>query len=438
MINISTSDVLVCIIIFLFFIFYFLFFFKILKITNLPITTISLFLCYLIFGNIGHSNLAGAMFIPSSSVYRFLPSLITIILFSQILIKNNNNILLFSFYFSLLISLVWSIESALFVLLSLGSFFVVKLSFFLIIKDKFNLNIISSLKNFYLEILLGTLLFVIVLFFINLNNFYLFYEHALNSQGSLSKEILNNKITLIYLYLLILCYFVLRDSLKYKNIFYYNVLWFGLFVAYSSYFLVRSVDSNVLNILPFILFILCCMKVNSKHLKELRVNTIITIIFFSLISSMISTIQNKEKFFKNLLSSNFFNKPEFLKKDYLPDIKILNTIKNYPNTALTLVSGNTIHSKNLNLPKFGYGLPILPLEHFNILRLSTKQHLVDKYFINNKKHLLLCLNFCDFYSLDNELNIRNKIFIGNNIKFEKIIEVETKKSKEILYILSKK
>jgi hypothetical protein len=153
---------------------------------------------------------------------------------------------------------------------------------------------------------------------------------------------------------------------------------------------------------------------------------------------MISTIQNKEKFFKNLLSSNFFNKPEFLKKDYLPDIKILNTIKNYPNTALTLVSGNTIHSKNLNLPKFGYGLPILPLEHFNILRLSTKQHLVDKYFINNKKHLLLCLNFCDFYSLDNELNIRNKIFIGNNIKFEKIIEVETKKSKEILYILSKK
>ena len=438
LINKSTSDVFICTIIFLFFIFYFLFFFKIIKITNLPITTISLFLCYLIFGNIGHSNLAGAMFIPSSSVYRFLPSLITIILFSQILIKNNNNILLFSFYFSLLISLVWSIESAIFIILSLGLFFVVKLFFFLIVKDKFNLNIISSLKNFYLEILLGTLLLAIVLFFINLNNFYLFYEHAFNSQGSLSKEILNNKITLIYLYLLILCYFVLRDSLKYKNIFYYNVLWFGLFIAYSSYFLVRSVDSNFLNILPFILFILCCMKVNSKHLKELRANTIIIIIFFSLISSTISTILNKERFFNNLFSSNYFNKPEFLRNNYLPDIRILNKIKNYPNTPLTLISGNTIHNKNFNLPQFGYGLPILPLEHFNILRSRTKQSLIDEYFKNNKKHLLLCLSFCEFYSLDNESNIRNKIFIGNNIKFKKIIEVETKKSKEILYILSKK
>ena len=60
---------------------------------------------------------------------------------------------------------------------------------------------------------------------------------------------------------------------------------------------------------------------------------------------------------------------------------------------------------------FGYGLPILPLEHFNILKLSTKQNLIDEYFSNNKKHLLL-LNFCDFYSLENESNIYNKIFIG--------------------------
>ena len=122
----------------------------------------------------------------------------------------------------------------------------------------------------------------------------------------------------------------------------------------------------------------------------------------------------------------------------MPDIKILNIIKNYPNTPLTLVSGKTIHSKNLNLPKFGYGLPILPLENFNILRLSTKQNLIDEYFINNKKHLLLCIKNCSFYSFDTDTNIRNKIFIGNKIKFKKIIEVETINSKEILYILSKK
>ena len=438
LIDLSSTDLFIGIIIFLFFIFYFLFFFKIIKIINLPKATISFFLCFLIFGNIGYSNLAGAMFIPSSSVFRFLPSLITIILFSQILKEKNKNISLLLFFFSFLISLFWSIESAIFVIFSIGSFFIVKLFFFLISKKKFNLKIISFLKSFYIEIILGIFVFGIILFFVNYDNFYLFYEHALNSQASLSKEIINNKITLIYLYLLVLCYFILRDSLNFKNNFYYNALWFGLFVAYSSYFLVRSVDSNVLNILPFILFILCCMKVNSKHLKELRVNTIITIIFFTLISSIISTIHSQERFFKNLFSSNFFNKPEFLRNDYLPDIKILNIIKNYPNTPLTLVSGKTIHSKNLNLPKFGYGLPILPLEHFNILRLSTKQNLIDEYFINNKKHLLLCIKNCSFYSFDTDTNIRNKIFIGNKIKFKKIIEVETINSKEILYILSKK
>ena len=210
-------------------------------------------------------------------------------------------ILLFSFYLSLLVSLIWSIESAIFVVLSLGLFFIIKLFFSLISKDKLNFNFLLSLKKFYFEITFGVLFLSSILIFINFDNFYLFYEHALNSEGSLSKEILNNKITLVYLYLLILCYFILRDSLQFKNIFYYNVLWFGLFVAYSSYFLVRSVDSNILNILPFILFIICCMKVNSKQLKELRLNTIIIIIFFSLISSIISTIQNKEKFFNNLL-----------------------------------------------------------------------------------------------------------------------------------------
>ena len=113
-------------------------------------------------------------------------------------------------------------------------------------------------------------MFGIILFFVNYDNFYLFYEHALNSQASLSKEIINNKITLIYLYLLVLCYFILRDSLNFKNNFYYNALWFGLFVAYSSYFLVRSVDSNVLNILPFIVEII-------EEINEKRI--IITIVF---------------------------------------------------------------------------------------------------------------------------------------------------------------
>ena len=66
----------------------------------------------------------------------------------------------------------------------------------------------------------------------------------------------------------------MRDSFKVRDIFFYNVMWFGLFVGYSLYFLVRSVDGNLINILPFILFIICSMKVNSKHIGDLRINSI--------------------------------------------------------------------------------------------------------------------------------------------------------------------
>ena len=422
-------------IIILFFIYFKIFYVKISKIIKLPISIVTLFLCFMIFGNIGYSNLAGAMFIPSSSVFRFLPSLVTIIIFSEI-IKNEKKtyILLFFLSLSLLISLLWSFESAIFVIFPLCSYYIIK---FILNLSKFRKHNYLSKINNYKIILSLTLSFT--LFFIiynSANNFSLFYEHALNTTGSLSKEIVNNKVSLIFLYLLILCYVVLRDSFENKKDFNLNILWFGLFVVYSGYFIVRSVDNNIFSILPFIIFIICSMRTNSNQIKNLKIYTLYTIIFFTIISSFYSLTLNKDKFFNNLISTNFLKIPIYKSENYLPNEEILKSIKDFPNVPLTFITGKNIHIKNSNLPQFGYGLPILPLESFNILKDDTKQNLINNYFTLNEKHLILCLNECKFYNSYKDSNTYSKIFLGNSLKFKKITDVKTETLKESLFILS--
>ena len=437
--KVNSVNILCSFILILFVIYFRIFYLKVSSIVKLPVTIVTLFSCFIIFGNIGFTNLAGAMFIPSSSVFRFLPSLLTIFMFSEIVKNENKNITyLFFFSISLLISLLWSFESAIFVIFSISSFYLLKLIISLLDQKILKKNYVFSIKEFKIEIILIFSLIVVFIIFYNANTFSLFYEHALNTKSSLSVEIENNKVTLIFLYLLVLTYLILRDSFEKKKIFYFNVLWFGLFVAYSGYFLVRSVDSNIFSILPFILFIICSMKTNSTQIGNLKTYSIYTIIFFTIISSLFSLTLNKARFIKNLTSANYLNIPKFLNENYLPNKEILNKINEFPKTPLTLISGKTIHNKNINLPEYGYGLPILPMEHFNILEQETKQDLINNYFSINHKHLLLCLNECKFYNSNNDSNTYSKIFLGNNLKYEKIFEVENEKQKEVLYLLTKK
>ena len=433
--NIESSSVLVGFIIFLFIIFYVIFLKKILKLVNLSFFIITIFLSFLIFGNIGYTDFAGSMFIPSSSVFRFLPSLLTILLFSKILNFNTNNLYnIILFYFSFIVSLLWSFESAFFVIFSLTSFFAAKFIF-----DLFKLKI--EFKIFFLKfkfsIILGIFLLITMYLFFKDKNIFLFYEHALNSKSSLSVEIANNKLTLSFMFLLLLGYLILRDSFVNKKIFYHNILWFALFVGYSAYFLVRSVDSNVLNILPFVLFIICSMKISSKKIEILRKTSLYVIIFSLILSSIFSSIKNKEKLVSTLFSSKLLNTPNFLHNNFLPQSEIINSIKKYQDLPLTLISGDTIHNPNINLPSLGYGLPILPLEQFNVLKVDTKQKLMDNFFEINKNHLILCLFECEFSYSNQDSNIYAKIFLGKNIKFKKIIEIKNNNKKEVLYLLYK-
>lgn len=436
-INIDATKVFIFIIICFFLIFYFLFFLKILKLVKLNYTLITLFLSFLIFGNYGYANLSGAMFIPSSSVFRFLPSLITILLFIDIVNEEKEKISkIILFYMSFVLSLLWSLESFIFVIFPIVSFLIIK--FFLNFTNIIKFNIKKTIFNSKFSLSFGLIIFLALFIYLKDKNIYLFYEHALFAASSLPKEILNNKMTLTFLFLLFIIYLILRDSLILPKVFLINIIWFILFTGYSTYFVIRSVDNNILNILPFVLFIICCMKINSKEIEILRKKILYVIIFFSVISSLYSLINNKEKFYNNLLTLNFFNTPNYLSQNYLPNDAILNKINEYNNLPLTLISGETLHSPNNYLPSKGYGLPILPLESFNILRSSTKQKLLDNYFIKSNKHLILCINNCNFYFSGSARKTNSKIFLGSNVMFQKIEEIQKNQLKETLYLLSKK
>ena len=284
--NLNSEYVLVFLIIIFFLTFFSLFYLQIKKIVNLPVAFSFSFLSFLIFANIGYSNLSGSMLIPSSSVLRFLPSLLTIIFFLKFLDKSNNNFLnflIFTFFF--LISIFWSFESAFFVILSILSFIFFKIIF------KFFENTSIKIDIFRPEIVLFFFIIIFICYFILTVNFNLFFEHALNTKGPLSVEIENNKITLIYLLFLMMGYLIMRDSYNNKTFFYQNILWFSLLISYSSYFLLRSVDNNLINLLPFFIFILCTMKVSSNQIKFLRCNFIFILIFFTIISSFFNNIK---------------------------------------------------------------------------------------------------------------------------------------------------
>ena len=434
--NIDTTKVFMFVIICFFLIFYFLFSLKVFKLVKLNYTLLTLFLSFLIFGNYGYENLSGAMFIPSSSVFRFLPSLLTILLFIDLINKDKETISkIILFYFSFVLSVLWSLESLIFVIFPICSFLLIK--YFFKFTNIVNFDIKKIIFNFKISLSFGLIIILILFFYFQDKNIYLFYEHALFSNSSLPKEILNNKMTLTFLFLLLLIYIILRDSLISPKAFYVNIIWFSLFVAYSSYFLIRSVDNNILNILPFILFIICCMKINSKQIEILRKKTLYVIILFSLISSVYSVINNKDKFYRNFVSLNFYNTPDYLNKNYLPNEDIMKKINQYNNLPLTLISGKTLHTPNNYLPSKGYGLPILPLESFNVLRNSTKQNLMDNYFNIANKHLILCINNCNFYFSDADSEINSKIFLGNNVNLKKIAEIKKNQLKETLYLLSK-
>ena len=442
--NLSTS--LIILIILFFIIFFIIFIYNFLKVLNYPKFILTIFTCVLIFGSIGISNLSGSMLIPSSSVYRFFPSLLTVLLLSNLIILDNknkrnfylNSVLFFSF---LTISICWSFESLFFVTFSISSLLFLQIFYHLYskyLKKNSKEFFFKNKKNLIFLSFLITLFSLIILFSFYGKDISLFYEYVIGLEGVKTVQIINNRTSLLFIFFLLLSYLILRDSFKMKNmnIFFYNFLWSALLMSFSTYYIVRSHPNNAFALFPFFIFFICILKISSKELMIYRTIFLKIFLIFTIISSTVSIYKDHKIFTRNLLSSNFLKLPIYNYKNYQPGNLLKAELNKFNNIPVTLISGSTIHNYNKQLNSGGYGLAILPLEQFNILKNNRKELLMNKFFHENREHLLLCLVECNFYNQENERKTWNSIYVTKKIKIKKILDFDENDVVGRLYLLS--
>ena len=385
------------------------------KEVNLPLFVIIGGSAFLIFGNMGFSELSGAMFIPSSSVYRFLPSILFILSISAYDFKSSKQYFKTSIILLLfLLSILWSFESLIFSTLSIFSayLFCIILNFQ---EKKFVFN-----KVFLLLLAFTTLTF----FYLNFNkNIIFFYEYSTNLDSSaLRINIEMNKFTLSFFGVLSFLFFFWRNTIIKKDIFFTfkNTLWFTLSMAFSIYYLIRSHPNNFFNILPFLIFFIMNIKVNDISLLKFKkrfLNFFFLIVFST---SLIPIFNNYEKFKTVFFDNNIFKTSNY--EVVKIDEKIIEEIEKNPNIPVTIISGKTIHVENQNINSGGFGLPILPLEQFNRLSTNRKIELFDIFFKKNNKHFILCTNPCDQYNELNKMNSWNDLFVPSDFEIIKKVD----------------
>ena len=438
--NGDVSKTLIFFILFLFIIFSILFINIVKKETTLPYFLIVSFVSMISFGNLGYSNLTGAMFIPSSSVFRFLPAVVTILLLINLIKDNNKNFFINSsfFFLSVLISTLWSFESLFFIYFSIiGTSVIFFISNYLTKKKIINIKLfsINRIKTIYCFALI-TLYLLILFYIIGYYDFSLFYESTLNlKQSALSKELIMSETSLILIFFFIINYYFWRESFQKILLvnFYINSLLFLLLIAFSSYYLVRSHPNNLFNILPYIFFLTCLIKPfynEGKIYKKIFINTFI---YFSLVAGLFSFYINYDILKKNIKNKNLIL-PNF-SKDYKPSIKIKNILSANNNIPVTLITGKTVHNINFKINSNGYGMPILPLETFNRASNDRKKKIMQLIFSKNKNHLLLCIFDCNIYTEEKNRKSWNDIFIHPDYNIKKLSEEDIKNEK--LFLISK-
>jgi hypothetical protein len=412
---------------------------KVGKITDYPTFIIVLFSSILLFANLGNEKLAGSILIPSSSVFRFLPSLIVMLFFSKIIffknsisLKKNTHL----FFLFLVVGSLWSFESFIFILFSLCSLFLFFIFFNILKKNKFFEYIFINHKFIFYYFIFYFFIYLFIIFFTFKNNqFVFFYEYLLNGKSIKNIDIPNDGYVLIFIIFFIFKYIFLRSSFKLESLkfFFNNLIWFTLFVSFSAYYVTRSVYTNLFTLFPFYIYFLLCMRSEFEVLIKIRKLFLNLFILISITVFLLSTYTNKNIFYKNLLSPVFLNIPKYEYNYYKPSFELQTILNNFKDVPVTLYTGKTIHNFNNNFKKGGYGLPILPLEQFNILPLQRKTNLMRSFFKKNNKHLLICLKKCGFYNEDNKMKSWSNIFIPIDFTFTEI--KLNSQHDEILYLI---
>ena len=407
------------------------------KIINYPSFVIVLFSSILLFANNGIEKLAGSVLIPSSSVFRFLPSIIVMLFLSKIIFSKNLNNLkknVHFFFFFLAVGLLWSFESFFFLFFSLFSLLLSIIFFNMLKKNKLLKQILSDYKFIFYYFIFY---FLIFLFIFKNNQFVFFYEYVFNGKSIKNVDIPNTGYTLIFIIFFIIKYLFLRSTFKLETLkfFYNNLIWFTLFVSFSAYYVTRSVYTNLFALFPFYIYFLSCMRSEFEVLRKIRKLFLDFFILISITFFLLSTYKNKDIFYKNLLSPVFLNLPKYEYNNYKPSVELQAILNNFKDIPVTLFTGKTVHNFNDNLKKGGYGLPILPLEQFNILPIDRKTSLMHIFFKKNNKHLIICLKKCGFYNEENKMKSWSNIFIPSDFRLTEL--KSNSQYSETLYLIEK-
>jgi hypothetical protein len=432
---------IILLIISLLIIFFILLFKKIKKVIDYPVFFSVIFVGIILFANMGVEKLTGSILIPSSSVFRFLPAIIVMSFLSKIILfKSKNNLIknIYLFFFFLTTGSLWSFESFFFIFFSL----LVSLLFFMVIfipnKNKILQYMYTHYRFVFFQTIILSLIFLLIIFFIFKNNqIIFFYEYVLNGNSIKNVDIPNSRYVLIFIIFLIIKYLFLRSAFKFENFKYFfnNLIWFTLFVSFSAYYVTRSVYTNLFALLPFYTYFLLSMQSENETIRKVRKFFFDVFFLMSLAAFFLSCYINKDIFYKNLFTLEYLNLPKYDYNDYKPSSEVQSILDKFEDIPVTLYTGKTVHNYNKILFKGGYGLPILPLEQFNILSINRKIQLMDVFFEKNDQHLILCLKKCSFYSETNKMKSWSSIFVPVKYKILKLNPES--KSNEVLYLIKK-
>ena len=305
-------------------------------------------------------------------------------------------------------------------------------------KNKILQYMYTHYRFVFFQTIILSLIFLLIIFFIFENNqIIFFYEYVLNGNSIKNVDIPNSRYVLIFIIFLIIKYLFLRSAFKFENIKYFfnNLIWFTLFVSFSAYYVTRSVYTNLFALLPFYTYFLLSMQSENETIRKVRKFFFDVFFLMSIATFFLSSYINKDIFYKNLFTLEYLNLPKYEYNDYKPSLEAQSILDKFEDIPVTLYTGKTVHNYNEILFKGGYGLPILPLEQFNILSINRKIQLMDVFFKKNNQHLILCLKKCSFYSETNKMKSWSSIFVP--VKY-KILELNpVSKSNEVLYLIKK-
>jgi len=259
-----------------------------------------------------------------------------------------------------------------------------------------------------------------------------FYEYAINFLDSSASVSFNfDKFELLFFIITSISFFFWRTSLNVDiKILFKNTNLFLLILLYSTIFLSRSHPNNLFTLLPFLIFLICNYEVEYKKLMKFF---LFSIIYFSLVSTFFSITKNYSKFNLNLQSKNFFQIPIY-NEVFFSD-KFLEIFKKNPSIPVTIYTGKTIHIAKNNLKSSGFGLPILPLEQFNVLDYNRKIEIYNKIFNKENKQLIACVSKCHFYESEKDRKTWEDIFMPSNYKIIKITNDFYNSKEHTLYLV---